>query len=98
MKRLLIALACAACAGLVSAQEAPKTAAPAPEAKATADSAAKQRYRRRNSMRRDARALRGREIETRPFGRGAAVGQARGRHGGEALPSREPRRTRPRRV
>ena len=69
MKRLLIALACAACAGLVPAQDAPKPAASAPEAKATADSAAKQRHRRRNSMRRSARALRGREIEARPFGK-----------------------------
>ena len=73
MKRLLIALACAACAGLVSAQEAPKAAAPAPEAKAAADSAAKPHNRRapraRDAMRRGARVMRGRAVEAKPFGK-----------------------------
>ena len=69
MKRLLIALACAVCVGLVSAQGAP-TAKPAPGAKAAADSAHHRRAQRaRDLKRRDARAQRGREIEARPFGR-----------------------------
>ena len=67
MKRLLIALACAACAGLVSAQEAPKAAAPAPTAKA-ADSAAKQHVRRH--ARHNGEFMRGRRtIEAKTWGR-----------------------------
>ena len=76
MKRLIIALACAACAGLVSAQEAAPAAAPAPAtpaAKAAPAPAAKLQPRRR--MRRDSMRgglhspMRGRAVEAKPFGR-----------------------------
>ena len=76
MKRLLMAMACAACVGLVSAQEAPKAAAPAAPADKAADSAAKPARRgrplRRNrpdSLRGVAHPMRGRTVESRPFGK-----------------------------
>ena len=71
MKRLLIALACAACAGLVSAQDAPKAApaAATPQAaSAKADFAARRAARARRMQDRYA-TMRGRSAEARPWGK-----------------------------
>ena len=64
MKRLLIALACAVCVGLVSAQGAP-TAKPAPGAKAAADSAHHRRAQRTSAPCAAARSRLGRSARSR---------------------------------
>ena len=71
MKRLIIAMACAACAGLVLAEDAPKAAPAAPKADPVAqkaDFAARRAARARRMQERYA-SMRGRSVEARPWGK-----------------------------
>ena len=71
MKRLIIAMACAACAGLVLAEDAPKAAPAAPKADPVAqkaDFAARRAARARRMQERYASRL-GRSVEARPWGK-----------------------------
>lgn len=71
MKRLIIAMACAACAGLVLAEDAPKAASAAPKADPVAqkaDFAARRAARARRMQERYA-SMRGRSVEARPWGK-----------------------------
>ena len=71
MKRLIIAMACAACAGLVLAEDAPKAAPAAPKTDPVAqkaDFAARRAARARRMQERYASRL-GRSVEARPWGK-----------------------------
>ena len=71
MKRLIIAMACAACAGLVLAEDAPKAASAAPKTDPVAqkaDFAARRAARARRMQERYA-SMRGRSVEARPWGK-----------------------------
>ena len=71
MKRLITAMACAACAGLVLAEDTPKVAPVAPNADAAAQRAdfAARRAARARRMRDGYAAMRGRSVEARPWGK-----------------------------
>ena len=70
MKKLLVMTACAMCAGIVPAQDAPKPADKAPAAAATdAKTAGRDRMRRSRFGRDGMRAPRFRTIEAKPFGK-----------------------------
>ncbi len=71
MKRLIIAMACAACAGLVLAEDAPKAAPAAPKADPAARRAefAARRAARARRMHDGYAPMRGRSVEARPWGK-----------------------------